>query len=125
MDVLEHLMQEHRTAEELMARLESTEPGRQRDQLVGELSQALAKHMAVEEQFLYPIVAQVLGAEPETEAEVEHNLAREGLRNLVEMRDKPGFGAALDMVRAGIAHHVEEEEHEIFPEQPHVGRLLL
>src|SRR5262249_48984099 len=29
--------------------------------------------------------------------------------------DEPGFGAALDAVKAGIAHHVGEEEGEVFP----------
>jgi hypothetical protein len=29
---------------------------------------------------------------------------------------KPGFAAALDMVKAGIDHHVGDEEDEMFPE---------
>jgi iron-sulfur cluster repair protein YtfE (RIC family) len=116
MDVLEHLTEEHRKAERLMEQLEKTDPGSTRDRLVGELTDALRTHMAVEERFLYPIVVEAMGAEPETEAEVEHDLAREGLAKLTELRHEPGFGAALDMVKAGIAHHVEEEEHEIFPE---------
>jgi hypothetical protein len=28
---------------------------------------------------------------------------------------RPGFGAAVEMMTAGIAHHVEDEEEEAFP----------
>jgi hypothetical protein len=34
---------------------------------------------------------------------------------MAKMVGKPGFGAAVDMVEAGIKHHVEEEETEVFP----------
>ena len=71
--------------------------------------------MAVEEQFLYPIVQRVLGDEPEEEAENEHMLAREGLDKLSQLVSEPGFGAAVEMLQGGIGHHVKEEEEEIFP----------
>ncbi len=71
--------------------------------------------MAVEEQFLYPIVQRVLGDEPEEEAENEHMLAREGLEKLSQLVSEPGFGAAVEMLQGGIGHHVKEEEQEIFP----------
>jgi hypothetical protein len=29
--------------------------------------------------------------------------------------DEPGFGAALEALKGGISHHVEEEEGEVFP----------
>ena len=31
------------------------------------------------------------------------------------MIGQPGFGATVEMVKAGISHHVEEEENEAFP----------
>jgi hypothetical protein len=34
---------------------------------------------------------------------------------MAELLDAPGFGAAVEMVKAGIGHHVEEEEQEAFP----------
>jgi hypothetical protein len=34
---------------------------------------------------------------------------------MTELVAAPGFGAAVEMVKAGISHHVEEEEHEAFP----------
>lgn len=116
MDLLDQLMNEHREAEDLLSRLKDTDVGTERDDLVQQLTTALRTHMDVEERFVYPIVTETLGQEPEEEAEIEHQLARKGLDKLGQLRTQPGFGAAVDMVEAGIAHHVHEEEHEIFPE---------
>jgi iron-sulfur cluster repair protein YtfE (RIC family) len=113
-DVLEHLTQEHRKVEQLFSKLSDAEES-ERSALIDELEESLTVHMAVEEQHLYPIVAEVAGDETEEEAETEHDLAREGIAKLRAMRAKPGFGAVVDMVAAGIKHHVEEEEGEIFP----------
>ena len=116
MDVLEHLTQEHRKVEQLFGRLSGADKAG-RAGLVDELEQALSVHMAVEEQHLYPIVEQVAGDEAEEEAEDRARPgAREGIAKLRAMVDKPGFGAVVDMVSAGIGHHVQEEENEIFPE---------
>jgi len=114
MDVLEHLMQEHRQVEQLLTKLSEAEEA-ERAPLIEELADSLTVHMAVEERFLYPIVEKVVGDEEEEEAESEHGLAREGLDKLRSMQEQPGFGAAVDMLTAGIKHHVREEEDEIFP----------
>jgi hemerythrin-like domain-containing protein len=71
--------------------------------------------MAIEERLVYPVVVEILGQKPATEADIEHGLARDGLAKMVDLVEKPGFGASVDMVRAGIKHHVKEEETEIFP----------
>jgi hypothetical protein len=34
---------------------------------------------------------------------------------MTELVAAPGFGAAVEMLKAGISHHVEEEEQEAFP----------
>lgn len=116
MDMLEHLVKEHREAEDLIAKLEETEPGERRKELVDELAHALHVHMEVEEQFLYPIVVEVIGEEEAQEGTNEHDLAREGVENLYELIDQPGWAAALDMVKAGLEHHVQDEEEDMFPE---------
>ena len=41
--------------------------------------------------------------------------AREGIDQINRLVDKPGFGAAVAMLTAGIRHHVKEEETEVFP----------
>jgi hypothetical protein len=99
--VLDHLTHEHREAERMLAQLSSTEAGPE------------------EEMFVYPIALDVLDADDKeevTEANNEHGLARDGLAQLHEFADEPGFGAVVDMLTAGIAHHVREEETELFPD---------
>lgn len=73
--------------------------------------------MEVEEQFLYPLVEEVLGDDDETqEGTNEHDLARDGMSKLYELRDEPGFAAALDMLKAGLTHHHQDEEEDMFPD---------
>src|SRR5918997_3573779 len=57
-----------------------------------------------------------LDAEMEEEAQVEHRLAREGLKQVNQFVDAPGFAAAVEMLMAGVSHHVEDEEQEAFPQ---------
>jgi hemerythrin-like domain-containing protein len=116
MDLIDHLMSEHRQVEDVLATLAESDPGEARDALVDEITIALQTHMAVEEEFLYPIITDALGGDAREEAEVEHGLVREGLASLSELKDEPGFGAAVAMLNAGIAHHVDEEESEVFPQ---------
>ena len=115
MDLLERLIQEHRDVEELLSTLSDADE-RERAELIEQLDAALTRHMTVEEQHVYPLVERSVSPEAEAEAESEHELTREGLAKLRAMQDKPGFGAAVDMLAAGIRHHVEEEEQEVFPE---------
>jgi iron-sulfur cluster repair protein YtfE (RIC family) len=126
-DPIAMLRKDHREAEGLLKRLEeSSSPGPRRRETVEKLRQALTLHMEIEERVVYPVVVETLGQEPATEADVEHDLARAGLAKMVELVEEPGFGASVDMVKAGIKHHVKEEETEIFPKlKKRLGRETL
>lgn len=113
-DVLDELERQHREAEDLLAQTEEAEDESQQRPLVQRLLAAMAEHMEIEEREVYPELAK-LDEEMDQEARTEHDLARQGLATLEQMVGKPGFGAAVAMVQAGIEHHVEEEEHEAFP----------
>jgi hemerythrin superfamily protein len=106
---------DHRSAEELLEKLSNSAEGPERNATVDELVKALQAHMEFEEQAIYPLVPVAMDQEKEEEAESEHRLAREGLEKLTQMAAAPGFGAVVDMVKAGIGHHVKEEETEMFP----------
>jgi hemerythrin superfamily protein len=110
------LKQDHREAKELLTALAESEEGTKREQMAQQLEKALRLHMELEERMLYPMVKDYIGEEDEEEAEIEHRLAREGLRTMMSMVDQPGFGAAVEMLKGGIEHHVQEEEGEILPE---------
>jgi hemerythrin superfamily protein len=114
-DPMTILKADHRDAKQLMTELAETEEGEERHLMAAELERALSLHMALEEEYVYPLVAEKVGAEDEEEAEIEHGLARDGLDKVGSMVEMPGFGAAVEMLKGGILHHVEEEEAEILP----------
>jgi hemerythrin superfamily protein len=115
MDVTKLLEADHRKVEDLFEKIEKAE-GEKRQPLIDELTTALQAHMQLEEQLLYPAMGPVTGEDAVQEANTEHDLARKILADVLALApDEPGFGAALDATRAGISHHVKEEEGEIFP----------
>ena len=71
--------------------------------------------MIFEEGAIYPLVLEEIGTESAQEAETEHGLARDGLAKVRELVAEPGFGAAVESLKGGITHHVEEEEGQMFP----------
>jgi hemerythrin-like domain-containing protein len=115
-DPMRILKADHREVEKLLKRLADTEEGAERQELVAELTTKLSLHMEIEESIVYPLVREHVGEEDEEEADVEHQLARDGLMKVNELIEAPGFGAAVEMLMGGIGHHVEEEETQLLPE---------
>ena len=115
-DPMTMLKADHRDVKRMLETLADSEEGKEREQLANELNAALSLHMTLEESLVYPLIKEELGSEDEEEAQIEHQLAREGLQKLMSMVDVPGFGAAVEMLKGGILHHVEEEETELLPE---------
>ena len=115
-DPMRILKADHREVEKLLDKLADSEEGAEREQMVEELVTKLSAHMDAEESIVYPPVKAEVGAEDEEEAEIEHGLAREGLEKVQQMVEMPGFGAAVEMLKGGISHHVEEEETQLLPE---------
>src|SRR5580704_8661380 len=115
-DPIAQLKADHREVETLLKTLaNSKQPGVRRRSTVEKVERKLALHMRIEERLIYPLIPSVLGEEAAEEASIEHGLARNGLAELKRLQDEPGFGASVDMLTAGIKHHVKEEEHTVFP----------
>jgi hemerythrin superfamily protein len=124
-DVTRILEADHRTVEELFSKIERAD-GDARTPLIEELATALEGHMELEESVVYPGIEPVVGKEPVTEGNTEHELARKALADVLRLApDQPGFGAALDALKAGIEHHVGEEEDEVFPKVRSKGEKAL
>jgi Hemerythrin HHE cation binding domain len=124
MDVTKLLEADHRQAEGLFSKIARAE-GDARRPLIDQLATALRAHMSLEEEVLYPAMGQVTGRNSVDEAKAEHELGRKGLEDMVRLGpDAPGFGAALDAAKAGIQHHVKEEEGEIFPQLRREEKVL-
>ena len=116
MDVLEHLEEEHRKVEQMIARLEASSSADERRSILADLGDSLSTHMAVEEERVYPIVEERLGTDKAREAQREHDTARNDLAKMTADVDSNGFAAALAKFKEGISHHVTEEEGELFPQ---------
>jgi hypothetical protein len=108
-DLIDQLTNEHREAEDLVTRLGASEVGPERDELVDRLTGVLRLHLAIHARFVEPLAATYLGREPRRQPTTE------GWARLTQLRTDPGFAAALDELRAGLARHVDEEEHDEFP----------
>ena len=115
-DPMRILKADHREVEKLLKKLGDSEEGAERQAMVDELTMKLNLHMELEESIVYPMVREHVGEEDEEEADVEHQLTRDGVEKLNAMVDAPGFGAVVEMLMGGIGHHVHEEENEILPE---------
>jgi iron-sulfur cluster repair protein YtfE (RIC family) len=125
MDVTKILEHDHRMVEKLFAEIEHAD-GAERQPMIEELATSLRSHMELEESTLYPAMTPVTGADAVTEGTNEHDLARDVLGDLVDLApDQPGFGAALESLKAGISHHVDEEEREVFPKLRKEGSSVL
>lgn len=124
MDPTKMLEADHRDMEDLFARIKKTE-GKERMSLIEELQTSLLAHMELEEQVLYPKMKPVTGKDDITEGKTEHDLARRDLEEVMKLApDGLGIGGAIEALEAGIAHHVEEEEDEVFPKLRKDGKVL-
>jgi iron-sulfur cluster repair protein YtfE (RIC family) len=117
-DVTRILEQDHRKVEQLFEQIKKQQ-GAVRANLVEQLAADLRTHMRVEESIVYPFIVKQLngdGKEMVEEAKTEHEGARKVLAEVERLSpNEPGFDGAFEMLEAGISHHVEEEETEVFP----------
>ena len=89
-----------------------------RFELVGKACAMLKVHTALEEELLYPGARDALGDDEDMvdEAEVEHGSAKQLIADLERMKTSdPLYDAKFKVLGEYIAHHVEEEEDEMFP----------
>ena len=112
------LMQQHRDVEVLFDAYENTESNAKKLKLSGQICLALAVHAKIEEELLYPEARQKI-EEPDLvdEASVEHATARDLIAQIETMQvGDTLYDAKVKVLSEYIAHHVEEEETELFPQ---------
>lgn len=118
MNINQLLMAQHREAEKLFEHLEQAKP-EQRAELASTLAQKLELHMELEEEVVYPAICKLVEDSDEdvAEARAEHALARQAIEHLLALDEEtPGFDGLVAMLKAGVLHHVEEEEQEVLPD---------
>jgi len=108
------LEDQHRVIEALLAQLESFSghPAA----ILGALANNLGAHMAIEQDLFYPAIAAV-DEELIHESYEEHALVEVALKRLmITDPTEPAFKARVSALKELLAHHVMEEEEQLFPQ---------
>lgn len=115
-DAIEMLTQDHRTVQGLFDDFEQAEDDQTKQSLVDNIMTELEAHTALEEEIFYPAVRGQIKGDLVDEAVEEHHLAKVLLEELEGMTSHDEHYDAKGMVLCeSIAHHVKEEESEMFP----------
>jgi hemerythrin-like domain-containing protein len=105
------LKEQHRTVEALFAKIEGGEP-----EALKNLASALAAHMTIEHEFFYP-QSREIDVDAISEAFEEHAIAEIALKRALACDpEDDAFEARVSVLKELIAHHVDEEENELFPQ---------
>jgi hemerythrin superfamily protein len=117
-DATASLEKDHREVEALFARFER-EKGADRRKTYARIKEALALHGLLEEAIFYPAVSTLRDLEAKAlvaEAVDEHSEVKNLLAELDMMvDDDPAFETRVLALKETVAHHVEEEETDMFP----------
>ncbi len=87
------------------------------DSVVSQICSELTVHTAIEEEVLYPALADVPGGDDlRREAEHEHQEVKDAISAI---QGHPGDAASvkrhMHTIIEGVTHHVQEEEHSVLP----------
>ena len=104
------IKEDHQMLRALFDRAE-VEVGRPLVSLTGEICVRLAIHMTLEEDFLYPALKPVIGAEKIDEGIVEHDLAKTLIVDLVHMTGREElYKSKVHVLGEEVMHHIDEED---------------
>ena len=113
------LKKQHKNVKALFKKVENTEGGRQRRQLMDQIANELKIHTKIEEEIFYPAVRELGTSKAEEmidEAFEEHHVVDLVLAELPQVDpEDERFDAKMTVLSELIEHHVEEEEGELFP----------
>jgi len=120
------LMNDHREVEAIFKRYEAIKekPARgEKSQLVREACRALMIHTEIEETLLYPAARKVLDDKDLVEeANIEHDSIKQLIARIETMKpSSPKYDAVFKVISEYVAHHVHEEEEELFPKLRRAG----
>ncbi len=125
-DAIALLKSDHKEARELFEEYEKKKDhasDEQKMDIARAVCGALLIHMEIEEKIFYPRVRQGIDDNDlMNEAEVEHEGAKDLIRQLGELKPgDPMFDAKIKVLGEQIDHHVEEEEGDMFPKARKAG----
>jgi hemerythrin-like domain-containing protein len=115
MEATKFLEAQHRQVEQLFAMFEKA-PAADKRRIFDEIADALAIHATIEEKIFYPAVKMAKTEDQLMEAVEEHLSAKRVIADLLGMSpSQENFDAKVTVLKELIAHHVREEETELFP----------
>ncbi len=117
-EAIAFLMRQHRAVEDLFDEYEDAEDDAEKGELTQKICLMLAVHAKIEEELLYPAAKEEI-EEPDLvdEAAVEHATAKDLIAQIETMHVGDSlYDAKVKVLSEYIAHHVEEEESELFPQ---------
>ena len=120
--VFEMLKTDHRHVQDLFTRFEDADT-RARAAIAEETLTALEVHAALEEELVYPAIAEVVEEkEVVSEAREEHHVAKLLIKELHKMEaGDEAFATKFKVLGELVGHHIEEEEGELFPQAEEAG----
>ena len=121
-DVFEMLKADHRHVQDLFTKFEDADK-RARASIADETLTALEVHATLEEELVYPAIAEVIDDEElVNEAREEHHVAKFLIKELRKMdAEDEGFSTKFKVLGELVGHHIEEEEGELFPQAQEGG----
>ena len=116
------LKADHRHVQDLFTKFEDADK-RARASIADETLTALEVHAALEEELVYPAIAEVIDDEELVkEAREEHHVAKFLIKELRKMdAEDDGFSTKFKVLGELVGHHIEEEEGEMFPQAQEGG----
>lgn len=113
------LKKQHKNVKALFKKVEETEDGRRRRQLMDEISNELRLHTKIEEEIFYPAVREIGTSKAEEmvdESFEEHHVVDLVLAELPNVSpEDERFAAKMTVLSELVEHHADEEEDEMFP----------
>lgn len=124
-DFVTLLTEDHRRVEQLFKQFDETGDRAVAEQIFLELS----VHATIEEEMIYGLYSSKVDNKGAAEARAEHQEAKDLILALESM--EPGsdeFVTGMTKLKTSVLHHVDEEEHTVFPKLlerlPETGGLL-
>ena len=119
-DAIELLTADHDKVKELFEEFEEikdTRANRQKEKIVAEACRELTVHTKLEEEIFYPAVRKAIDEDDlMNEAKVEHDSAKQLIRQLESMQATDEmFVAKFTVLAEYVKHHIDEEQNEMFP----------
>ncbi|NYT69086.1 hemerythrin domain-containing protein [Pusillimonas noertemannii] len=118
-DVLSLLLDDHKKAKKLFKDFESEKSDAAKEEIASEVCMELTAHTTIEEEIFYPFLRKQSPdafADLLDEALVEHASAKALISQIQKMSMKDElYEAKVKVLGEYVAHHVKEEEEELFP----------